>query len=302
MTAIMINGKNLDELSLRQIVEATAKPARPFFAGGDRMDYTRNCNLLALFSESSALDAEAIADRYHFGVATGAYTTRFNALRAGELIAWAIVNRLVVQEGEKWKLVERERVFELCGPELKPRAVRVRGLEGFEAAAADKIWQRELKRREKARAKRVVRIITRTREMVEYIGTHESETKLGPDLQRFAVAGIDTVIGCAELILGSMPEMTAEDADAICEAVRKIYLDVQHRVRQAANAERQRNIQCEEEMEAMAAIAAAFPLPPPQLLPQYPAEVLKERVEDGYMGTKKFEVTGSREDVESRSG
>lgn len=88
MAAIKIVGKHLDELSIRQIVEATANPERPFFAGGDRMDYTRNVALLKMFGSSVTLDAEAVADRYHFEIATGAYTTRFNALRAGELIAW----------------------------------------------------------------------------------------------------------------------------------------------------------------------------------------------------------------------
>lgn len=302
MPAIMIDGKNLDELSLRQIVEATANPARPFFAGGDRMDYTRNSNLLTLFGESSALDAEAVADRYHFGIATGAYSTRFNALRAGELLAWATVQGLLSREGDKWRLDVRERVFELCGPELKPRAVRVRGLEGFEAAAAEKIWQRELKRREKARVKRVGHIIIRTREMTEYIGTHKPGTKLGPDLERFAIAGVDTIIGCSELILGSMPEMSAKDADTISEAVRRIYVDVQHRVWEVADAERQRlrQIQRQEEIEAMAAIAAAFPSPPPPPpLPPYPADVRKWHVRGGYMGTNMYEVTGTREDVET---
>ncbi|UYO00232.1 MAG: hypothetical protein KIT02_03120 [Devosia sp.] len=256
----MIDGKLLDELSLREIVEATANPERPFFAGGDRMDYTRNVSLLALYGTSSALDAEAIADRYHFEIATGAYTTRLNALRAGELIAWAISQRLVVRSNDRWHLVETERVFELCGPELRPKAVRVRGLEGAEAIVADKIWQRELKRREKARVKRVGYKMAQVREMAEYIGMHEPGSKIGPDLQRYAVAGVDTIIGCSDLILASMMEMTVKEADAVSDAVRRIYIDVQHRVWLASEAERQR------EREDMASIAAAFstrPVPPP---------------------------------------
>lgn len=253
---IMIDGKPLDEFSLREIVVAYASPERPFFVGGDRMDYTRNVDLLTMYGRSSVLDAEAIADRYHFGVATGAFTTHFNALRAGELIAWAISHRLVIQKADKWRLVQRERVFELCGPELKPRAVRVRGLEGAEAVVADKIWRRELKRRERAEAKRKGRLVEFGAELIDYIVEHAPDTKLSPALQRFAIAGNDTFGACRSLIVDEMQSSTIADANVICSAVQEIKKGVHQAVRLRAEVERQRERL--EEIEALDAIAAAF--------------------------------------------
>ena len=226
MPKIMIGDKDLNDCSPAEAFLAGAHPGRAIFEGGDRLDYHRNGTLLESFGDREQMGVDLAIARY-MSITGGGYSAQFNSLRAGELMNWATRHGIVEQvEGPAWRLMLREYQFELVGPETHQRAARVRGLTGAEAVIAAKLWDRELKRREKARVKRVARIIDEARREIRYIGKHEPELKLGAELAQFAVGDVDTVVGAEDFILDSMLPLSVRDANVIATAVSHLDIDV----------------------------------------------------------------------------
>lgn len=312
--AIELEGTAIDDLPLDEIVRRAAKPEHVIYPGGDRMDYYRNRDLLKLFDGGGVFEsdeflaAEGVAERLLM-FPDGRYSKQFNVLRLGELINWGCRHGIVQRcPNDIWRILAREPQFEMCGPERHQVAVRVRGLSGEAAVAATKIWQRELKRRERARVKRIGLLVDHLHRDVDTISRHAPETKLPEALARFAVGEHDTIVAVRELIADALLPMSVPEADAIVGAVHAVYLPIAEAVAgREAEVRRIRREEARQREEAeLAALAAMFPQPPPPPPPPppepFPAEVRTRHVPGGYMGSTYIEVEGALEDVQRTMG
>jgi len=227
----------------------------------------------------------------------GGYSRQFSAYRLGETINWACQHGIVRRcPNDIWMLVLREPQFELCGPERKQVAVRVRALTGNAAIDADRIWQRELKRRERARVKFVAEVVDGMNYHLDFISKHAPETKLPETLARFAVGRHDTLVAVRELITDAVPPMSIGDANAIGRAMHEAFLPVSKAVsdRLAEERKRQREEARAAEEAELAALAAAFPEPPP---PPPPPPLLADIRSTTTKSSISYEIEGSLEDV-----
>lgn len=290
--ALFLDGQPIDDMPITAIVVGASNPARPVFAGGnaDWADYDRNRNLLRVFGRRDKLDAIAAFEQYTSVVHGSSMTGRphkpaFKALVCGELLAWATVNGLIERlAGPRWRLLEREPRWELCGPARRQRPTQIRGLTGADAIAAEITWNRELKRRERERVKHVTALAAGVRDMAMIVGQHAPETKLGEGVRQFAVGEIDTLPAAVELIVDAMLRMSIAEAQQIHEHVGNLCHPVQKSVAERRRAERE----ADED-----AIAAA-------LMPTYtpPSAPLLADVDEEADGTSvRYEIEGSIADV-----
>lgn len=303
--AIELEGDNINDLPLDEIVRRAAKPEHAIWGGGgSKVDYLRNHYVLRLFDGAGifepveTLTVAGIVDRWPLFPRAGT-SRQFNALRLGELINWAVVHGIaapVAGQHGCWQLLVREMQFEMCGPERKQVAVRVRGLTGEAAIAAEKIWQRELKRRERARAKYVAGVIETINIEIDFISRHAPETKLPETLSRFAVGEHDTIVAVRELITDAVPAMSAADATALGQAVHAVYSPIMQGVidRAAEERKRQREEARRQEEAELAALAEMFPPPPP---PPPPPPLLADIRSTSSRFSTTYEIEGSLEDV-----
>ena len=296
MPKIMIGDKDLNDCSPAEAFLAGAHPDRDIYNAGDRLDYHRNGDMLKMFGDRELLGVELAIGRYE-ATAPVFYTPAFNALRAGELMNWASQHDLVERiDGPAWRLIVREQQFELVGPENHQRAVRIRGLAGAEAVVGAKIWDRELKRRERARVKRVARIIEEARREIRYIGRHEPDLKLGNELAQFAIGDVDTVAAAEDYIADSMLPLDVRAANVIATAVSHLYIDVCARQTEIKTAERRRR-----DAEDMAALSEMF-ADRAAANPQPPRRMPTAEVECTRTGSKyHYIITGTQAGVEAEA-
>lgn len=298
--AIELEGDKIDDLPLDEIVRRAAKPEHAIYVGGDRMDYFRNRDVLKLFNgdgifpNHALLTIQGVVERLVM-FPGGGYSREFVALRLGELINWACQHGIVRRcPNEIWMLVLREMQFELCGPARKQVAVRVRGLTGEAAIAADRIWQRELKRRELARVKYVAGTAEEVASEIDFISKHAPGTPLPEALSRFAVGEHDTFVSVRDLIVDAVLSMSESEASATWHAVNQTYHPIMQVVidRAAEERKRQREEARAAEEAELAALAAAFPEPPP------PPPLLADIRSTTSGSSISYEIEGSREDVQ----
>ncbi|SDG83906.1 hypothetical protein [Pelagibacterium luteolum] len=224
MSRIILGGDPLYTLSPEEIVQRATRPGHQIFPGRGQMDYYRNRDLLKLYDGQDTLDIPGALKSY-MHIAYKEYSERFNALRLGELLNWGVQHGIVerVYGRAQWTLVEREQQFELCGPERKQLAVRVRGLSGIEAVVGAKLWQRELKRRERARVKRVTALFTPADVKVKFIVRHTPDVVLEGVLERFTVGDMRTMGECHELLLESFMSLETTEAQSVTAALTQLY-------------------------------------------------------------------------------
>lgn len=236
---VFLDPDKINDLPPDEIVRRAADPEHQIRPGGGHMDYVRNLDLLKLFDggrgfrKATTLSASDIAKRWEL-LPQGGYSWRFEVMRLGELINWGVARGLVRQLDDpngRWKLLVREQQFELCGPVRKSVCLRVRGLTGLDAIAADRIWRRELKRRERARVKHAARIVDMVNSDIDFISRHAPSTKLPDMLARFAVGGSDTIVAVRELIVDALIPLSEADANAIGMAMREVRLSISRAIR-----------------------------------------------------------------------
>jgi len=233
--AILIDGQSIDEMTTNAIVVSASNPARPFYARGGNADwanYNHNRELLRMFGQRGEIDAdqafEVFSSVFRMGWTGRRLSGEFQALMCGECLAWATVNGLVERlEGPRWRLLEPEPRWELCGPARKQVPTQVHGLTGVAAIAAELTWHRELKRRERARAKRTAALAKSVRDMAMLIGQHAPETKLGPRLSQFAVGQVDTLPSAVELLVDKMRGMQVDEATRIHDYVAELWSPIE---------------------------------------------------------------------------
>lgn len=293
---IILEGSSIEDLSRAEILIRSARN-RSGQRDGIRNDHYDNQRLLTLFGDRDVLTIQSLIDRSYL-ISRSGWSASFCVFYAGQVLAWGIHHGLAALEGDDFRLLEREPQWELCGPERKQIAVRVRGLLGPEAVIAAKTWSRELKRRERARAKYTVRVAAVATRWLDDIATHAPETKMPEVLARFAVGDFDTITACRQLILDDLLAGSEKNAEtirnALCAAARPIHERLAA-ARKAAIAEEER---IRREEEAALADLVLPPLPTPRVPVVYPAEVTKRHTRGGYMGTDYYDLEGSLIDVE----
>lgn len=292
---IMLEGSSIEDLSRAEILIRSARN-RSGKRDGIRNDHYDNLRLIALFGNEDILSVPGLIDRSYL-VSRSGWSDSFCVFYAGQVLAWGIHHGLAALEGDDFRLLEREPQWELCGPERKQIAVRVRGLQGPEAVIAARTWSRELKRRERARAKYTVRVAAVATRGLDHIATHAPETKLPEPLARFAVSDFDTITACRQLILDDLLAGSEKNAETIRDALCASARPIDERLaaaRKAAIAEEER---IRREEEGALADLVLPPPPAPRVPVVYPAEVTKRHARGGYMGTDHYTFEGSLEAV-----
>lgn len=225
MPKILLNGDPINELEIDEIVRRATDSGHHPFEGGAYWDFTQNLNLLALFSTRKTIDIPVGMKNIKLDRTYRPYhTDEFSALRLGELLNWGLRHGIVRPFGQsrRWRLVHAERQFELCGSATRQRAVRVRGIDDpFDAAKAHTIWQRELKRRERARVKVAKAAVEEATGYITYIVSEAPATKLWGPLARFAFGQHDTLATCRELVLDGILRMEISEChEVLCQLMR----------------------------------------------------------------------------------
>lgn len=154
----MLNGISLSSLGIAQIVDTTTSPRHHRYDLGPEGDFWRNRDLIAAFGGRDVATTAELVDAYHEAARRPDYSIKFDAMRFGEILHFALEHGLVERIGARptprWRLLQKEMQFELIGPAKKQRALRIRNVPPADAPAMHKLWTREVKRRERARLRR----------------------------------------------------------------------------------------------------------------------------------------------------
>ena len=205
---ILLAGKPLYDFTPLDVIDIACRHGHQRFDLGPRADFIRNCEILAGFDgKTERTSSELVAAE---AVRNPNWSEQFCALRVGETLGWStemgVVERL--PGCHTWRLLETERLFEIIGGARKERSLRVRGhTDEGEAITAAKFWNRELKRRERARLKDIAKHRPAIIRLLDRIATHAPETKLPSHLARFAVGGFDDIGGCRQYVIDSLGDL-----------------------------------------------------------------------------------------------
>lgn len=209
---ILLDGKPLHAFQPLEVIDIASRSGHARYDLGATADFDRNVAVLNAFAgRLERTSSEIIAA---FGTRNPDWSEQFHALRAGEALGWSIEHGIVerISHSHQWRLLETERQFEAIGSWTNRRSLRVRGhADGAEAIAAAKLWQREQKRRERSRLKDIEKHRPTIIRLLDRITQHAPESPLPKSLQRFAVAGFDTVGACRQFVIDSLGELEAGD-------------------------------------------------------------------------------------------
>lgn len=226
---ILIDGKSLVECSLEEILEHNLRPSHKIHSTSDRAPYYRNVDLLRCFGRRRRLSTSEFVERYRCmdRVREAALSHAFDCHRATELLRWALDERMVERQGDEWRLLVPEMVFEMFGRVgLHDWAVRVRRLPTPEAQAeADKLWDREQKRVERLRVSRAKELRKDTERHLDTIERHDPGRVLPKHMKRFRIAGCTTFAEVRELILDAIVTIPLVDAQGLRNDCLKESLD-----------------------------------------------------------------------------
>ncbi|MEO9228147.1 MAG: hypothetical protein ABI216_04205 [Devosia sp.] len=131
------------------------------------------------------------------------WTLEFEAIRAGELLRWActagLVKRCVVQGEKSWRLLDRRMHFMCIGAAAHPRAICILGPN--RDPDADRLIKRELRRRERARAKLIADNRISIERMLNGIGRDDPSMEVPDELAHLAVPGIARILELRQVLL-----------------------------------------------------------------------------------------------------
>src|SRR5690606_31799441 len=179
-------GKPLDAIAPLDIVDIAARRGRQRFDLGPCGDAYRNAEILEDFAaanERTSMELIAAEAERHRD-----WSEQFCALRVGERLGWAVEHGIVqrVPYSPRWQLLQRERQFEIVGGERNRHSIRVRGIaDAAEHAAAQKLWNRELKRRERERLRDIEKYKPEIIRALDRIVRLAPDTKLEGYLEQF---------------------------------------------------------------------------------------------------------------------
>ncbi|MBJ3784504.1 hypothetical protein [Devosia sediminis] len=208
MAKIILAGKPLYDYTPLNVIDIASRRGHQRYDLGPCADAIRNREILHGFGgKPERTSSELIASE---GERHPEWSDNFVALRVGESLGWAVEVRIVqrIPGGHVWRLLETERMFEIIGGSRKERSLRVRvHTDDAEAIVAAKLWQKELKRRDRARLKDIEKHRPMIVRLLDRIATHAPETKLPSHLARFAVGGFDDIGTCRQFVIDSLGDL-----------------------------------------------------------------------------------------------
>lgn len=223
MAKIILAGKPLHQHDVLTVIDFARRRGHDRYDLGACADAIRNRDLLAGFAgklERTSSELMAYVSEQHPD-----WSEQFCALRVDETLGWAVEHGVVerLPGSHTWRLLETERMFEIIGGHRKEGALRVRGhVDDGEALVAAKLWNRELKRRDRARLKDIEKHRPMIVRLLDRIATHAPETKLPSHLQRFSVAGFDDIGTCRQLVIDSLGDLDEGEPFVIELQLQKI--------------------------------------------------------------------------------
>ncbi|WP_425033010.1 hypothetical protein [Pelagibacterium sp.] len=241
MPQILLENDPIDDLEIEEIITRATKPDHALFESGRAWDFLQNLKLLELFDDRKILDIKL--GMLHFKQLKGFrpfHTDEFTALRFGKLLSWGLHKKIVRHHGGalRWRLLHSEMQYEMCGPAVRQRAVRVRNVKDcFEAAEAHQIWQKELKRRERVRARYAEKMAAEASEYIDFIIDEAPETKLPDPIASLAVADHDTIAACRDVMIIAMRDLGVEECRNVHGQLRRAYRKVAVKAKQQKEAD-----------------------------------------------------------------
>jgi hypothetical protein len=210
---ITLNGQPIDDMQPEEIVAAC-------LADGHRIwginAHRRNSELLEIFGNQRELSAREVVERYRTLRREDVFSVSFDAKRAGEAIRWGIDERLVeVAPGQelRFRLLVAEMVYERFGID-GDTIVRIKHLPDAAAQQqADRLWHKELQRRERLRVKRVKKAQAECIRELDIIAREQPDRPLPDELAQFRIAGASTFAEVRDLIIDAFAG-NISDADA----------------------------------------------------------------------------------------
>ncbi|GAB5430161.1 MAG: hypothetical protein Devi2KO_36200 [Devosia indica] len=213
MPKIYLAGKPLHAHDPLTVIDFASRRGHQRYDLGPCADAIRNREILHGFGgKLERTSSELIA---HESGHHEEWSEQFCALRVGETLGWAVEHGIAERApgSHRWLLKEPERQFEIIGGARKERSLRVRGnVDDGEALVAAKLWNRELKRRDRARLKDIEKHKPAIIRLLDRIATHAPDTKLPSHLARFAVGGFDDIGTCRQFVIDSLDDLQWGDA------------------------------------------------------------------------------------------
>lgn len=210
MAKIYLAGKPLYDYTPLDVIDIASRRGHQRYPLGTCADAIRNREILAGFDgKLERTSSELIA---HVSEQHPDWSEQFCALKIGESLGWAVEMGVVdrVPGSHRWLLKEPDRMFEIIGGHRKERSLRVRGhTDDAEAIVAAKLWQKELKRRDRGRLKDIEKHRPTIVRLLDRIATHAPDTKLPSHLTRFAVGGFDDIGTCRQFVIDSIDGLEA---------------------------------------------------------------------------------------------
>ncbi|UYQ72583.1 hypothetical protein OF122_01985 [Pelagibacterium flavum] len=163
-----------DVVMLEEIVDNAQRSGDPLPPMGPCGNYLRNREILEMFEERRIYTSVELCLR-HFRLYGAHYRTlEWSAEKCGQNLKFAIEHNIVRATRRKdrpaWHLIDAQLQYECIGSVRRSRAIRLRGAPAHELAANARLWERELRARERRRRREITRILPRIETLIEKIG------------------------------------------------------------------------------------------------------------------------------------
>ena len=208
MANIVLDGEPLYKHRPLHIIEIATRDGRKPFDLGDKGDATRNREVLAGFAgQDERTSSELISAMWSRNPSWG---EQFCALRAGENLGWAVLHGIVerVPRSHRWRLLEPVQQFELVGPMTKRRAIRIYNA-GTQQAENNRLWAKELKRRERERVRENAKFKPMILKSIKRICQLQPDFDIRgiDELKDFAVGDIHAIVECRDYVEQSLNDL-----------------------------------------------------------------------------------------------
>lgn len=208
MASIVLDGDPLYKHRPLDIIEIATRHGRKPFDLGEKGDATRNREILNGFADQNErTSSELIRSMWSQNLRWG---EQFCALRVGENLNWAVQQGIVerVPRSHRWRLLEPIQQFELVGPMTKRRAIRIHNAGALQAES-NKLWAKELKRRERERIRENAKFKPMILSSIKRICQLQPNFDIRgiDELKDFAVGDIYTIAECRNFIEQSIDDL-----------------------------------------------------------------------------------------------
>ena len=211
-----------DVVMLEEIVANAQRSGDPLPAMGPCGSYLRNREILEMFEERRIYTSVELCLRYFRLYGAHYRTLEWSAEKCGQNLKFAIEHNIVRATRRKgrpaWHLIDAQLLYECIGSR-RSRAIRLRGAPAHELAANARLWERELRVRERRRRREIAEILPRIEAIVEKIDSH-----FVYDPRLLSILGLPSAAGFhnrAKMILERVEDMSEREALDLERELRK---------------------------------------------------------------------------------